>query len=110
TAMRGYLETLSMNELPLDAETRERYLRIVGDETLRMEHIVGDLLDLARLEGGSPTIRLTQVQAAAVFERVAARHERELALRGIRLERRVQPGAATVQADPDRLEQVLQNL
>src|SRR4029453_5449505 len=33
TAMRGYLETLSMPALPLDDETRDRYLSIVNDET-----------------------------------------------------------------------------
>lgn len=110
TAMRGYLETLSMPELALDPKTRDRYLGIVGDETLRMEHIVGDLLDLARMEGGSPTVRMVDVQVAAVFDRVAARHERELGQRGIRLERHVARGAATLHGDPDRLEQVLQNL
>lgn len=110
TAMRGYLETLGMAELARDPATRDRYLGIVGDETLRMEHIVGDLLDLARLEGGSPTVRMADVQVDAVFARVAARHERESTQRGIRLERRVDPGAATLHGDPDRLEQVLQNL
>ncbi|MGE0394238.1 MAG: sensor histidine kinase [Vicinamibacterales bacterium] len=110
TAMRGYLETLSMAELAIDPATRDRYLGIVGDETLRMEHIVGDLLDLARLEGGSPTVRMTDVQVEALFDRVAARHEREIAQRGIRLVRRVDPAAATMHGDPDRLEQVLQNL
>ena len=33
TAMRGYLETLTMPELTLDAATRVRYLTIIGDET-----------------------------------------------------------------------------
>lgn len=110
TAMRGYLETLGMTELSIDAPTRERYLGIVSEETQRMEHIVGDLLDLARLEGGSPTIRLTEVPIAAVFDRVAMRHERELQQRGITLTRAIAPGASNVTADPDRLEQVLQNL
>jgi two-component system sensor histidine kinase BaeS len=110
TAMRGYLETLSMAELTLDPKTRDRYLGIVGDETLRMEHIVGDLLDLARLEGGSPTVRMVDVRIEAVFDRVAARHEREMAERHIRLVRHVEPAAATVHGDPERLEQVLQNL
>ena len=52
TAMRGYIETLTMPELQLDAATRQRYLGIVTDETHRLERIIGDLLDLARLEGG----------------------------------------------------------
>ena len=49
TGMRGYLETLSLHAQSLDPETRERYLSIIRDETQRVEHIVGDLLDLARL-------------------------------------------------------------
>jgi signal transduction histidine kinase len=57
TAMRGYIETLTMKELDLDEQTRERYLHIIDDETHRLEHIIGDLLDLARLEGGGGTLR-----------------------------------------------------
>ena len=52
TAMRGYLETLTMPELTLDEATRARYLTIISDETARLERLIGDLLDLARLEGG----------------------------------------------------------
>ena len=110
TAMRGYLETLSMAELDIDAPTRERYLQIVSEETHRLEHIVGDLLDLARLEGGGSTMRQERVDVAALFDRVAARHERELRQRNVRLDFHVSTGAEHVIGDPDRLEQALQNL
>ena len=81
TAMRGYVETLTMPELELDAETRQRYLGIVTEETHRLERIIGDLLDLARLEGGGTAMRQEPVDVAALFERVAERHERELRAR-----------------------------
>jgi signal transduction histidine kinase len=110
TAMRGYVETLAMSEPQFDAPTRERYLRIALDETHRLEHIIGDLLDLARLEGGGGTMRREHVGIATLFARVAARHERELRERGVTLVQRVDPGAETVPADPDRFEQALQNL
>ena len=110
TAMRGYLETLSMSELDIDTPTRERYLEIVSEETHRLERIVGDLLDLARLEGGGTTMRQERVDIAALFDRVAARHERELTQRNVRLEFQVNAGAESVIGDPDRLEQALQNL
>lgn len=110
TAMRGYVETLGMPELELDAETRQRYLRIIDDETHRLEHIVGDLLDLARLEGGGTAIDRSRVSVQALFDRVRSRHERESAARRIRLNLEVVPGAEFVDADPDRLEQALQNL
>ncbi len=110
TAMRGYIETLGMSELKLDPPTRERYLQIVTEETHRLESIIGDLLDLARLEGGGTTMRREHVDVKAIFGRVAARHERELQERGVRLVQRIEPGAEFVIGDSDRLEQALQNL
>src|SRR6185436_8197134 len=52
TAMRGYLETLRMQEVALDPSTRERYFQTIERETLRLDRIVQDLVDLARLENG----------------------------------------------------------
>jgi signal transduction histidine kinase len=110
TAMRGYIETLAMSELKLDRATRDRYIGIVTEETYRMERIIGDLLDLARLEGGGTSMRRDAVSVSTLLDRVATRHERELSERGIRLERRIEAGAERVTGDADRLEQALQNL
>jgi two-component system, OmpR family, sensor kinase len=110
TAMRGYLETLTMPELSLDAATKVRYLTIIGDETGRLERIIGDLLDLARLEGGGGTLRMEAVPVAQLFERVAARHGRALDAAGVQIETSIEPGAELVIGDRDRLEQALQNL
>jgi signal transduction histidine kinase len=110
TAMRGYIETLTMAELQLDAATRQRYMGIITDETHRLEQIIGDLLDLARLEGGGLALRRDRVDVESLFDRVAARHGRELQSRRIRLVTDVHPAAAEIVGDPDRLEQALQNL
>jgi signal transduction histidine kinase len=110
TAMRGYIETLGMSKLQLDPSTRERYMRIVTEETHRLERIIGDLLDLARLESGGTSFRRERVDVNTIFTRVAARHERELRQRGVRLAHHVDPGAEYVIGDSDRLEQALQNL
>jgi signal transduction histidine kinase len=110
TAMRGYLETLSMPDLDIDVVMRQRYLGIVTEESYRLERIVGDLLDLARLEGGGTTMQRATVEVPALFERVAKRHERDMAARRVQLVQIVAPGAETVAGDPDRLEQAIQNL
>src|SRR5207245_9701875 len=52
TAMRGYVETLHMSDVMLDCATRERYFTTLERETFRLDRIVKDLLDLARLEDG----------------------------------------------------------
>jgi signal transduction histidine kinase len=110
TAMRGYLETLTMPEFELDETTRARYLTIIGDETARLERIIGDLLDLARLEGGGGALVVEEVPVEELFARVEARHERECREAGIAITAVVERGADTITGDRGRLEQALQNL
>jgi len=110
TAMRGYLETLTMPELTLDEATRARYLTIISDETARLEHIIGDLLDLARLEGGGGSLEFEPVPVEHLFDRVCARHERACQTAHITISASIQRGAEMVLGDQDRLEQALQNL
>ncbi len=110
TAMRGYLETLAMPELRLDEATRARYLAIVGDETSRLERIIGDLLDLARLEGGGGSLQPEPLRVEELFARVLARHERTAESAQVRMDVEVGPGADRIVVDRDRFEQALQNL
>ena len=110
TGMRGYLETLSLHAQSLDPETRERYLAIIRDETLRVEHIVGDLLDLSRLEGGGESFDAQDVPLEDLFGRVLARHGRAAEQKGVELSTSIASGAEIVTGDPMRLEQALQNL
>ena len=110
TAMRGYIETLTMPEVQLDGQTRQRYMGIVTDETHRLEQIIGDLLDLARLEGGGMTLRRQPANVAQLFNRVAERHERELTERDITLTTSVDAAVGPIVVDADRVEQTLQNL
>jgi signal transduction histidine kinase len=110
TAMRGYLETLALPAAVKDEATRARYLAIVTEETLRLEAIIGDLLDLARLDGGGGSVERGPVPLARLFERAFARHQGTLEERGVALERHIAAGGEAVLGDERRLEQVLQNL
>lgn len=109
-AIRGYVETLQMTDARIDAAARERYLGIVNDESERLEHIIGDLLELARLEGGGGALRIEPVPIANLMERVRHRHEHALAERQVSLVTTQQPAVDTVPGDRNRLEQALQNL
>jgi signal transduction histidine kinase len=110
TGMRGYLETLSLHAQSLDPETRERYLSIIRDETQRVEHIVGDLLDLSRLEGGGESFDAQDVPLEDLFGRVVARHGRVAEQKDVEMTTNIAPGAEIVTGDPMRLEQAVQNL
>lgn len=110
SAIRGYVETLGMAEVPLDQPTRQRYLGIVEEETHKLEAIIGDLLDLARLEGGGDTLRQEPVSVADLFTRLSDRHQPAMRERGVVLEREIDPGTPDIRGDAARLEQALQNL
>ena len=51
TVLAGFVETLQ--NLPLDASERSRYLGLMAQQSHRMETLVNDLLTLSRLEGSA---------------------------------------------------------
>ena len=110
TAMRGYVETLHMSDVALDVATRERYFTTLERETSRLDRIIKDLLDLARLENGVSTLDVRLFAIGRVFEHVARRHEREATTRRVAITRHVDDTADQVTGDPERLEQVVENL
>lgn len=110
TAMLGYVETLHMSDVALDAATRERYFETLERETRRLDRIVRDLLDLARLENGIGTLDARVFTIGRVFEHVIQRHEQESRLREIAVRVAIDDQADQVMADPDRIEQAIENL
>ena len=110
TAMRGYVETLHMSDVVLDAATRERYFATLERETFRLDRIVKDLLDLARLENGVGDLDVRTFAIGRVFEHVAQRHEQDATTRDVAIRSRVAEAADQIVADPDRIEQVVENL
>jgi len=110
TAIRGYVEVLLMRDVSFESSARERYLGIIEQETHRMQRRIADLLDLARLEAEGGILAIQPVSVAQLFGYVVAMHGSDCARKQIALTTAAEPGAETVVGDPDRLEQVLQNL
>ena len=110
TAMRGYLETLRMPQVELDAPTRERYFQTLERETRRLDRIVQDLVDLARLENAFGTLDVRVFALERLFDHVVQRHDQDARAREIGLRVSVAPEVDQVLGDPDRLEQVVENL
>jgi two-component system, OmpR family, sensor kinase len=110
TAMRGYIETLRMPEVTLDADRRDRYFETIDRETRRLERIVKDLLDLARYEHGGVVLQPRLFDIERLFENVAGRHEFDARAKGVAIRIHVDAQADQVVADPDRVEQAIENL
>jgi two-component system OmpR family sensor kinase len=109
TAIRGYVETLRMTDLPVSDADRARYLAVVDDEAVRLEHLIGDLLDLAKMEAGGQGLRKSPVQLNALWSRLRDRYGPSAAAAGVSLVFDAS-AVAELHADPGRLEQALSNL
>ena len=110
TSVIGLLDTMLMPEVRLTDAQRERNLKVAIREARRLERLIGDLLDVARLEAGGGRLTLEWFPIADVFNDVQLRHERALSARGIRLAASVRPEHLLVYGDAFRLEQALENL
>ncbi len=110
TAMRGYVESLRMAGEAIEPEKRERYFATLERETLRLDRIVKDLLELGRLEDQAMRFELRVFAVDRVFERVVARHEGEASARRIAFRVEVGEDADQMVGDPYRIEQAIENL
>ncbi len=85
------------------------HARIIFDEAGRLNRLVGELLDLARISSGRLSMHQGRVDVGAVAAAVAERLTIRAREAGIQLVRDIQP-APEVTGDGDRLAQVLTNL
>ena len=68
TVLAGFVETMAT--LPLTEVERQRVLVLMGQQARRMQHLVGDLLTLAGLEGSPPPPLDTWVPLARIGQSV----------------------------------------
>jgi len=109
TTIRGYAETLLDPGVLKSPEERDEYVRFIHEEAIRMDALVADLLDLARVESGSVPLERSRVDLAALAREEAARSRRALDEAGLALEIDA-AGPVFVLADPRRIEQIVTNL
>jgi signal transduction histidine kinase len=109
TAVLGHLETLTMSEVRLDDQRRLRHVMVARREAQRIERLVGDLLDAARLEGGGGNLAAEPVSVATLLEGVVTLHEDDCTARGIQMTVQAADGLHVL-GDSFRLEQALQNV
>ncbi len=105
----GFIDTLR-GPAADDVPAQRRFLGIMAEQAERMNRLIDDLLSLSRIELTEHRPPAEQVDVGELAERIAAAFEPQVQARRIRLELRVQPGLPDVVADPDQIEQVLQNL
>lgn len=107
--VRSYVELL-IDCPPDSAEEQREFLTIIDTETRRLSRMIDDLLDLARINAGSMTWNMREVDLRALLPKVVAQVSPLLARRSIECVLDVPADMPAVQGDADRLSQVFLNL
>jgi signal transduction histidine kinase len=109
TSLKGYVETMRMEELKLTNKEQQQYLGIVWDETERLSLLVKDLLELARMDAGTIRLEQDRIDCREFMKSFANRNALQLKQKGVSLEWQAGP-RQLIYADYRRLEQIMQNL
>jgi Na+/proline symporter/nitrogen-specific signal transduction histidine kinase len=108
TSIRALSEIMMEPELP--APDRARFAGIIHDEAARMTRLLGDLLDLAVLEGRHARLKPAVVNLHDILDRALATAGATASARDVAILRNAGAEHLVVITDPDRLLQVLINL
>jgi signal transduction histidine kinase len=108
TAIRGHVEALAEG-LVDDPEAREASLDVIRVETDRLSRLVGDLLDLARLDTKRFALVEEEVDLGRLLEQAYQGFAEEARRRCITYVRSID-GAPVVRTDGDRVLQIVSNL
>jgi two-component system, OmpR family, phosphate regulon sensor histidine kinase PhoR len=105
--IKGCVETL-LDGARDEPEAATKFLRTIDRNAERLRLLIEDLLTISEVESGRVQLNLQRVSLAAVVSKVLDDFKRRAAAKRVTLASRVPD--FTVQADVDRLEQVLANL
>ena len=108
TAIRGHVGALREGVVT-DEELREASLTVIAAEAERLERLVGDVLDLAKLDAHRFTVLQEEVDMERLIDRAYVTFSEEARRRGIDYRRELEAKPVIV-SDGDRVLQIITNL
>jgi PAS domain S-box-containing protein len=106
TVIQGFSELIAHEDFS-EAEVRE-YASDIFEEASRLTRLITDMLDLDRMQSGSMSLDVSSLDLNRVITEVTQRLQSHAA--GHVLELDLAPGLPPVEADEDRIRQVMNNL
>jgi PAS domain S-box-containing protein len=108
-AVYGAAQTLLRHDFALDEGGRDRFVSLIADESERLGRIVNEILLASQLDAGRLDLEAEPFDAAELVERVVEA-TRAYAPPGVKVGHDVADGVPLVEADRDKVRQVLVNL
>ncbi|MET3682364.1 two-component system sensor histidine kinase ResE [Alkalibacillus flavidus] len=107
--MQGYSEAI-VDDVAESKEEKQELAQIIYDESLRMNRLVNELLDLARMEAGHIQLNREWIEIKPFVNRIMNKFMTLADDQQIQFEANIDLDHETAPFDPDRIEQVLTNL
>jgi PAS domain S-box-containing protein len=108
-AVYGAAQTLLRHDFALDEVGRDRFVSLIADESERLGRIVNEILLASQLDSGRLDLEAEPFDAVELVDRVVE-STRAYAPPGVSVERTVTGALPLVDADRDKVRQVLVNL
>ncbi|HLY27110.1 MAG TPA: GAF domain-containing protein [Aggregatilineales bacterium] len=108
TSIQGYADILPKAG-PV-TEQQQQFVGIIKNNVNRMKVLVSDLSDISRIESGQLRVNMASVNLSDAIKTALEGTMTEIENRQHKLVVNVEPNLPPVQADPDRIAQVLLNL
>ncbi len=109
TSIQGFLEAM-MDGMIVDEAAKNRYIQLIHQETLRLNRLIHDLLDLSLLESGKVKWELEPINVSDLISVVLLKMEPQINEQKLTVINEVTSGLPEVPGNRDRIEQVLTNL
>jgi len=107
--IRLAVETLELKRVR-SPEEAEKFLHMIGRETIRLSHLVDNILDFARLEAGQRVFRMEPVPVAQIVEEALETFRPRLEHLGFTLEEQIPEGLPRVNVDGTAITHCVLNL
>ena len=107
-AIKGSTDTLLENAADLDPAEMTQFFRIIRDQSESMRHLIGDLLDVARIETGTLPVSPEPVEVTVLVDEARSRFQIGGGRANLVID--LPPRLPRVTADRRRVVQVLTNL
>ncbi len=109
TTIKSYIEALNDGAIK-DEAVASNFIRVANQEADRMVRLVNDLLTLSRVEGDAFELQRTTISISTLIEDVIDRFNMKLREKDIECTYLAEEEQQMVFVDPDRIDQVLNNL
>lgn len=109
-AILGFSEVIASGVFAKQPERHSEYANLIHSSGRHLLALINDILDLAKIEAGTFTLRDTEVDLRTIIDDEMERAADQASAAGVKLEASISPSTPLVSADERALRQIVQGL